>query len=128
MIIIIIIIIIVIIIIYENYYGRIKIIYGRRQMSKLLTSLNNLFVLFPILATIRRHLFTQMLVLTEFRRSFCRFRETKKMWNCGRYFKGPHFSWKKLFTTWTSIFSCSLWIWEKTFISFGQTFYNLQRP
>ena len=49
-------------------------------MSKLLTSLSNLFVLFPILTTIRRHLFTQMLVLTEFQWSFCKFRESKK---CG---------------------------------------------
>ena len=41
----------------------------QKHMSKLLTIVK---VVFPILATIKRHLFTQTLVLIEFQRSFYR--------------------------------------------------------
>ena len=42
-------------------------------MSRLLTILNNLLVVkvvFPVLATIKRHLFAETVVLTEFRGAF----------------------------------------------------------
>ena len=57
-------------IIYENYCRRINITYGQKHMSWFLTILNNhlvVKVLLPILTTMERHLFTQTLVLTEFR-------------------------------------------------------------
>ena len=53
------IIIISIIIIQDNYYRSIKTTYGQKLMSKLLIILNNTLivkVVFPILATIKRHL------------------------------------------------------------------------
>ena len=61
--------IILIIITQDNYYRSIKTTYGQKRMSKLLIILNNLLVVkvvFPILATIKKHLFTQTLDLTEF--------------------------------------------------------------
>ena len=61
--------IILIIITQDNYYRSIKTTYGQKRMSKLLIILNNLLVVkvvFPILPTIKKHLFTQTLVLTEF--------------------------------------------------------------
>ena len=79
-------------IIYEYYCRRIKITYGQKHMSWFLTILNNHLVVkvaLPILKTMERHLFTQTLVLTEFRRSFSRNRETKQTVKSLRIVQGP---------------------------------------
>ena len=60
-------------IVYENYCRKIKITYGQKHMNRLLAILNNILVVkvvFPILTTIKRHIFTQTLVLTKIRKSF----------------------------------------------------------
>ena len=57
-----------------------------------LTILNNLLIVkivFPIFATIKKHLFTQTLVLTAFQRSFYRNSETKKVVKLLRIIQGP---------------------------------------
>ena len=61
------------IVVHGNYYSRIKITYRQKHMIKLLRILSNLLVVkvvFSILTTIKGHLFTQTLVITEFWRSF----------------------------------------------------------
>ena len=92
-------------IIYENYCRRIKITYGQKHMSWFLTILNNhlvVKVLLPILTTMERHLFTQTLVLTEFRWSFCRNRETKQIVKSLRIVQGPSPLPKKIVHNWNA--------------------------
>ena len=81
-------------------------------MSKLLTMLNNLSVVknvFPILTLIKRHLFTQTLVLTELWRSF--FEKLRKQESCEilAYISKTLISTKNNYSQLTPIFSYSLW-------------------
>ena len=79
-------------IINENYHRKIKIIYGQKHMSRLSTTLNNFLVgkvVFLILTTIERYLFTQTLDLMKIKQSFCWNQEIKKIVKSLRIIQGP---------------------------------------